>query len=175
MEAHVLIKILSIYTTSYYGSGLWDLYSKEVDRLYKAWNVSIRRALSIPNTTHRYLIEPLSGCLHPKVMLSSRLVRLRDTMVASNKLVIRLLVTLFDRDRRTVLGRNLGCIRSEVGRELLTPMIVKKTLRYSEVPDDEQWRVSALSELLEVRSGSKTIDGLTTSEVACLVDTLCKS
>ena len=175
VEAHVLIKILSIYTTSYYGSGLWDLYSKEVDRLYKAWNVSIRRAFSIPNTTHRYLIEPLSGCLHPKVMLSSRLVRLRDTMVASNKLVIRLLVTLFDRDRRTVLGRNLGCIRSEVGRELLTPMIVKKTLRYSEVPDDEQWRVSALSELLEVRSGSKTIDGLTTSEVACLVDTLCKS
>ena len=175
VEAHVLIKILSIYTTSYYGSGLWDLYSKEVDRLYKAWNVSIRRAFSIPNTTHRYLIEPLSGCLHPKVMLSSRLVRLRDTMVASNKLVIRLLVTLFDRDRRTVLGRNLGCIRSEVGRELLTPMIVKKTLRYSEVPDDEQWRVSALSELLEVRSGSKTIDGLTSSEVACLVDTLCKS
>ena len=43
----VLVKILNIYTTSFYGSGLWDLYSKEVDMLYKAWNVIVRKALSI--------------------------------------------------------------------------------------------------------------------------------
>ena len=173
VEADIFIKILSIYTTSFYGSGLWDLYSKEVDRLYKAWNVSIRRALSIPNTTHRYLIEPLSGCLHPKVMLSSRLVRFRDTMAPSNKLVIRLLANLFEGDRRTVLGRNLGCIRSEVGGGLLNPLMIKKNLRYFETPADEQWRVSTLSELLEVRSGRKVIDGLTSSEVDALVKLLC--
>ena len=175
VEAHVLIKILCIYTTSFYGSGLWDLHSKEVDRIYKAWNVCIRRALRLPNTTHRYLIEPLSGCLHPRVMLSSRLVRFRDTMVSSNKLVIRLLANLFEGDRRTVLGRNLGCLRSELGGGLLTPLIIKKNLRYYEVPANQKWRVSVISDLLEVRSGSKVIEGITSSEVAYLIDLLCKS
>ena len=115
VKSDVIVKILNIYVTSFYGSGLWDLYSKEVDRLYKAWNVSIRHALRIPNTTHRYLIVPLSGSMHPKVMLSSRLVNFRDTMVNSHKLVIKLLVNLFKGDWRTVIGRNLGIIRRELG------------------------------------------------------------
>ena len=35
----VLIKLLNSYTTSFYGSSLWNLYSLECERLYKAWNV----------------------------------------------------------------------------------------------------------------------------------------
>ena len=92
-------------------------------------------------------------------------------MISSNKLVIRLLANLFEGDRRTVLGRNLGCIRSEVGGGLM----IKKNLRYFETPAEQQWRVSVLSELLEVRSGTKVIDGLTSSEVANLVQLLCRS
>ena len=30
---------LKIFATSFYGSGLWDLYSNEVDIIYKSWNV----------------------------------------------------------------------------------------------------------------------------------------
>jgi len=173
VKDEVIMKILNIYTTSFYGSGLWDLYSKEVDRLYKAWNVTIRKSLCIPNTTHRYLIEPLSGCTHPKVMLSSRLVRFRDTMMTSSKLMIRLLVRLFERDRRTVLGDNLGRIKQEVGMGLLTPGTIKKNLKYSQIKPEDEWRISAVSELFEVRAESKTIDGLLASEVQHLIDLIC--
>ena len=103
---------------------------KEVDRLYKAWNVTIRKVLRVPNTTHRYLIEPLSGSMHPKVMLSSRLVMFRDTMNKSSKLVIKFLINLFKGDWRTVIGRNLGLIKRELGGDLLTPELVKKYLKY---------------------------------------------
>ena len=173
VKDEVLMKILNIYTTSFYGSGLWDLYSKEVDRLYKAWNVTIRKALRLPNTTHRYLIEPLSGCIHPKVMLSSRLAKFRDTMMNSNKLMIRLLVKLFEDDRRTVLGSNLGRIRLEVGGGLLTPANIKKNLKYSQVMPEQEWRISAVSELLEVRAGSRTVDGLSASEVNHFIELIC--
>ena len=129
MKPEVFVKLLNIYTTSFYGSGLWDLYSKEVDRLYKAWNVTIRKSFSVPYTTHRYLIEPLSGCSHPKVMLSSRLVKLRDTMMSCNKLTIKLLIKLFEGDWRTVMGRNLGLIKTELGGGLLTPANIKRNLK----------------------------------------------
>ena len=97
VESSVFIKILNIYTTSFYGSGLWDLQSNECDRLFKSWNVSIRLALGVPNTTHRYLIESLSGCLHAKTMLSSRLVKLRDTMISSKKSNTRIVGVILTR------------------------------------------------------------------------------
>ena len=144
VKSEVIVKMFNIYVTSFYGSGLWDLYSKEVERLYKAWNVSIRHALRIPNTTHRYLIEPLSRSMHPKVMLSSRLVSFKDTIVNSSKLMIRLLVNLFKGDWRTVIGRNLGLIRRELGGDLPTPELVKKNLKYFSVPVEQAWRVGEL-------------------------------
>ena len=171
VKSDVIVKIFNIYVTSFYGSGLWDLYSKEVDRLYKAWNVSIRHALRIPNTTHRYLIVPLSGSMHPKVMLSSRLVNFRDTMVNSHKLVIKLLVNLFEGDWRTVIGRNLGIIRRELGGNIPTPELVKKNLNYFPVRDKQALRVDTL---MEVKSGQKVIEGFTAMEVDYKIGLLCR-
>jgi hypothetical protein len=56
-DPKVKVRIFNIFATSFYGSGLWDLSSKEVDRLYKSWNVGVRMAFGVPPTTHRYLIE----------------------------------------------------------------------------------------------------------------------
>ena len=173
VKSDIFIKMLNIYVTSFYGSGLWDLYSKEVDRLFKAWNVTIRKVLGVPNTTHRFLIEPLSGSMHPKVMLSSRLVMFRDTMMKNNKLVIKFLINLFKGDWRTVIGRNLGLIQRELGGDMITPELVKRHLKYFEVPAEEKWRVTTITELLEVKSGLRTVEGFTLTEVDHLIGLLC--
>ena len=67
-EPQVKMKIVNIFATSFYGSGLWDLQSKDVDRLYKSWNVMVRMVFGVPPTTHRYLVEPLAGFPHAKTM-----------------------------------------------------------------------------------------------------------
>ena len=71
VDSNVFMKLVNIYCTSFYGSNLWDLYSKDVDKIFKSWNVTVRNVLKLPFTTHRYLIEPLSACMHPKTMLTS--------------------------------------------------------------------------------------------------------
>ena len=171
----VAVKLLNIYTTSFYGSGLWDLMSSETDRLYKSWNVTIRHALGVPNTTHRYLIEPLSGCLHPKVMLSSRLVKLRDTMASSNKLSVKLLVNLVKDDWRTVMGRNLGNIQRELGTNQVNPSTVKKLMNYFEMPAEQSWRAPCLRELMDVKFGTGTIENFSTDEINYMINFLCSS
>ena len=65
VDPSVLVRILNIFTTSFYGSGLWDLQSSECDRLYKAWNVAIRHALGLPVRAHRYLVGVLVKVLSP--------------------------------------------------------------------------------------------------------------
>ena len=68
-----LMKILCIYVTAFYGSSLWDLYSKEVIKIFSSWNVTVRNIFKLLRTTHRYFIEPVSGHTHPKTMLCTRL------------------------------------------------------------------------------------------------------
>ena len=56
------VKLLTVYATSFYGSNLWDLYSVDVDR--------IRNVFNLTWSTHRYWIETVSDCPHPKTFLS---------------------------------------------------------------------------------------------------------
>ena len=42
VEPAVFVKILNIYAVRFYGSGLWDIFSADCDRFYKAWNVRSR-------------------------------------------------------------------------------------------------------------------------------------
>ncbi len=51
-------KLLQIYSSSFYGSNLWDLYSKELMSLCTTWNVGIRKLYGLPVQTHcRYLMH----------------------------------------------------------------------------------------------------------------------
>ena len=68
------MKRINVFTTRFYGSLMWDIMSKDCDRILRSWNVTVRHTLDLERQTHRNLIEPLSGCLHPKAMLASRLV-----------------------------------------------------------------------------------------------------
>ena len=61
-----------IYARSFYGANLWDLYSKQCEKIYSSWIVTIRICCNVDRRTHRYIIEELSESLHPKVMLCSR-------------------------------------------------------------------------------------------------------
>ena len=122
------LKLLNIYGTSFYGSNLWDLYSQDVDRIYKSWNVTVRNVFSLPWTTHRYLIESVSMFPHPKTFLSSRFVKFVDSLTSTKKTSIRYLASLAQLDNRTLMGRTLGRIGVECGEERgsLTSKVVKE-------------------------------------------------
>ena len=80
----VFMKLVSVYTASFHGSSLWDLFSSDSEQFYNAWIVAIRMAYNVPNT-HRCLIGPLSSSHHLQVMLTSRYVNFVKTLQASTK------------------------------------------------------------------------------------------
>ena len=177
VDPNVMVKLLTIYTTSFYGSNLWDLYSSSVDRIYKSWNVTIRNVFNLPWRTHRYWIEILSGCSHPKILLLSRYVKFVKSMTSSLKPAVRFLSSLCQDDRRTVLGRTLANISLECDAAvaMLTPKLVRTCQVYHPIPDDQKWRVPLLMELLGARSSYFKIEHLTSDEVSKLIDDVCTS
>ena len=176
-DPNVIVKLLKAYCTSFYGSSLWDIYSPDVDRLFKSWNVSIINIFNVPYTTHRYLIEPLSDCPHPKTMLSSRYVKFTQSLVASTKPSVCYLARLVRNDNRTLMGRTISKISREinVAKALLTNMIVNKAMVYFPVPDDQHWRVDIIKELLNVRRNLLSLHGITSVETTTMIDYLCST
>ena len=179
-KPEVLTKLINLYATSFYSSGTWDIFSKDCEKLYKSWNVTIRQVFNLNWTTHRYLIEPISGCLHPKVMLAARYVTFYKSLVNSSKFPVRFISRLKEQDRRSVLGRNLltileECNLSENSMENLTANLVKKNLRYFKVPEAEQWRLPILGELLMIREDNVRVDNLETNEVEEMIEHICIS
>ena len=170
----VLMKLVNLYASSFYGSNLWDLYSNQVDKIFKTWNVTVRNIFGLPWRTHRYWIETLSGCLHPKTFLSSRYVKFVHSLLKGEKSSVRFLASICIDDLRTVMGRTLSNLANEtsVAVELLTPNIIKKSLRYCNIPEDEKWRIPVLKELLMVNDDQLKTECLTRGEIADIINYL---
>ena len=123
-----------------YGSQTWDLFSSDSEKVYTAWNVIVRQVLRLDRRTHRHLIEPLSDCLHMKVMLMSRMTKFYQSLCSSRKRSVRFLVRLNENDNRTVLGRTLSQLKEDCGLQnneehLLNPSIVDR--RYTYLPTND--------------------------------------
>jgi len=69
------------------------------------------------------------------------------------KLLKQVLSLLCKKDLNTVIGRNLFCIANDcfVNPSNLSKMLVKKQMKYFDVPLEHQWKVPVLQELLSTR------------------------
>ena len=86
-----------------------------------------------------------------KFLLASRFVAFSERMISTNKSSIRLLYILFRNDKRTVLCKNLNTIANDcnVLVENLSKNVVKKNLTFSKLPDDQNWKIPLIYQLIE--------------------------
>ena len=161
------MKLVSIYLTSFYGSNLWDLFGDSAERLYSSWNIMVRYCYDIPRTSHRYLIEPISGTTHLKVKLIKRFNQFYKTLFTCDRPNLKYLANLQKSDYRSTFGRNVRniCLDSKV--ENISDVDISD-VSYVSVPDEEEWRIPLVKELLEIRAG-RLLSILTEKELEKLI------
>ena len=172
----IFLKLIYTYTTSIYGSNLWDIFSSDCERLYTSFNVTLRNALKIDNRTHRYLLEPLADSLHLKTLIISRYVSFHRSLIESKKFPVRFLARISEHDQRTVLGRVMSSISSMCNIDIssLTPRLVKEKVKFRVVPDNEEWRPNIARELFKMRdTESYEIPGFSTEEIEEMLRHVC--
>ena len=177
-STNVMLKLYDIYACSFYGSSLWNLYSNEAEKLYKSWNIAVRILFRLPFDTHRYLIEPISDVPHVKTVLCSRFYSFVNTINTCDKICVRFLANLFQRDLRTVLGNNCINIANEckINVSLVTKQLVKSNQRYANVQVDDEWRVPIIKELILIRSHHLILDdNFDDTDLTNMINHLCSS
>ena len=149
--AHSTTKIWAnhVFNTSFYGAPLWDMSSREFQKLEKTWNVSYRIMLSIPRAAHRYFLEPLSGKPHIIKSLKNRFLNFLRKIRVSQKKVLRDTLHGIEDDCRSITGKNIRNLKLETG--IINRDIELQEKPYREVPNDCGWRMNLVSEILKIK------------------------
>ena len=136
--AHPQVKcqINRIYNTSFPGSILWDLNSRNVQMLENSWSVSVRHMWDLPNDSHRYFVEPLGG-IHARSMLVSRYVSfLQSTKRSKKKSQFSFYSKWFKMTWRQLLEKNVRYILTELDQSdifKITKSYIKKNLHFGKL------------------------------------------
>lgn len=170
-----VVKLYKIYACDFYGSQLWDLYSYDVEKLYNSWNVAMRILFDVPRSTHRYLIEPISGTVHIKTIIASNFISFYNRLNQSKKLCIRLLTNLCKNDFNSILCSNLHSIAEDCDTNVghLTKNLVKNNMTISQISNEQKWRIPILNELLDRRFNETYIAGFSDIELTEFINFLC--
>ena len=167
--AHPLTKIMikKVFNTHFYGSQLWDLFTREAARLEKTWNTSVRMMLDVPRNTHRFFIEPLSEMQHIIFSLMKRFVNFVRSITSSKKCVLRNMLEIVERDCRSTTGRNLRKIMllliktniKNISKDDLTK------LQYHPANPGDEWKIQLAKELTKVKNNELIVENLNTAEM----------
>ena len=60
----LILKLLSIYSTAFYGSDLWNINTEEYQKLVRSWNTACKMIWDLPHPTHTRFLESLSPVPH---------------------------------------------------------------------------------------------------------------
>ena len=173
----VKVNLYDKYASSFYGSNLWNLFCQETDKVYAAYNVSIRQAFKVPFQTHRYLIQPLIEHPHIKVQLCSKFIKFMMNNDKCCKPVIRILSSICKADNRTIYCSNIHNIAKEctIDKDLLNPTDVKQNMKYFNIPLDEEWGVDLIYSIIYTKLGLFDVDIMEKEELNDILEFACTS
>ena len=177
-DPHSFIKILNLYTVSFPGSCLWDLFSTDCQRIFSSYNVMLRNIFNLHRTTHRYILETLSDVPHLYVQLIARYVTFVNSLLSNDAFEVRFLSNICLSDKTTVIGRSVPMILDACDHHNLTTLtarIVKKKVMYMKIPEHEKWRLGIIQDRRNISNGDIQPCGLTIDQAKCLLDFACTS
>ena len=89
-------------------------------------------------------------------------------MKTCDKPHVKFLLKIQENDHRSIFGKNVINICKEAGVEHIEQVDTSK-LSYSTVPEDQEWKISLIKELIEMRSGRLEAN-LTMKEITQIID-----
>ena len=151
-----ILKAIQVYCCDGYGSMLWSLDSETAESYFKAWNTAVKLVYNVPRSTFTYLVEGFFAAGHMSLrnQVLSRYPGFVQNLLNSPSREVRLLANIVTRDPQSTTCRNIKYLEELTS---LSPwdysgQAMRKKLPVKEIPENQNWRVSFMSKLLEMRS-----------------------
>ena len=131
----------------------------------------------LPRETHTYFVEAISERPHLKTILINRFLNFIRQIEKSKKCAIKKVLKTIKYDTQSVTGKNLKEIMFLVEKNDVCDLIPENAMKiaYKKIPESEEWRVSLLNELIEVKLGECLVEGFSETEINDLQQFVCNS
>ena len=177
-DPRLVCELVRIYGTSFYGSTLWNLNSKEHEQLNRSWNTAIKIIFDLPFGCHTRFVESLTDLPHLQSVLHSRYAGFVKNLNNSNKIHIKMLLGICENNLLTNTGQNISFLMNKYNCESrveLENMKYKiKNTRVYDLPDNEKWKTNLIEELSLMKLGLVE-ETLNEDEIKFLLEDLCTS
>ena len=174
----LVMKLIGIYSTSLYGSPLWEYYSPEYQKLTRSWNTVIKMVWNLPFATHTRFLESLSPLPHIGSALEGRYIGFLEGLYRTNKPFLSMLFNSSKFDKSSVIGRNIDMLMNTHDKRNLHSLIQSrqeiKTKRRYPLADEENWKANLIQELSLVLGGHLVLD-LNEEDVTSILEFICTS
>ena len=174
----VQAKLMTLYSSSCYGSNTWNLFGNWAKKHFTSWNVNLRMIWDLPYETHRYFYEHLTECRHLKVLLLKRFLKFVLSISVGTNMVCKMLLYTCYRNVKSATGSNIRNIELEANDRIVIEDLQKslnkvvEKLKFEETPATA-WRIAAMKETALVKLGHLQVEGFTTVEVEDILRYLC--
>ena len=174
---HTKFQLNEIYNSSFYGSPLWDLFSRESEMLENSWNTSFRIMFNLSYRTHRFFVESISRKLHVKKVLLKRFLGFLSQIQKSTKKLPAKLLQQIQHDTGSTTGSNLRNIMLLLGKHKIEEVSIRdlNSFEYCPVQSDNKWKVDMVKELIEVRENNLHVENFSAEEFEEILEHLCTS
>ena len=167
-----------VYNSHFSGSSLWDLFGRNVQMLENTWNLSMKIMYDLPVQTHRYFIEPITEKPHARTIMMKNFLRFCELVMKSSKEALKNVFLNIRDNVQSYTGNNLRRIMILMNKSNIRELEsfeVKESLSYNPVPEDQQWRIGFLREMIDVRAGDLEVDGFSVKEISEIIENICTS
>ena len=173
-----VLQATRVYSTSFYGSMLYNLYGEQSNMIYRCWNTAAKLAWDVPRSTFSFLVDRVLTSDMPSVRdgILTRYAMYQQSLYMNNSREIRILASTSSSDGRCTTGYNTMKMERETGLDVKNSnkQMIKKALCQSTVPAEEEWRVPLLARLLQERRACKEADE-DSKHLDSMVDMVCSS
>ena len=109
------LKLSRIYNSHYSGSHCWNYSGVMFQQLVNSYNVNLRVMFELPDSTHCWLIEALSGYKHARQQIYSRFVKFVNSLYNNRRINVKSLFDSVSHDARSQVGANMKKVLIDTG------------------------------------------------------------
>ena len=109
----LVLNLISIYSTALYGSNLWQICSEEHFKLNRSWNTAVKIVWDLPHPTHKRFLESICPVPHLESVLTGRYVSFVQSLVKSDKSLLRMILSSTSSDLSSLTGQNMSFLQQK--------------------------------------------------------------
>ena len=155
---------------SFYGSQFLPLYDNNLNSLYTAWNIAVRRVWKVPWRTHCNILPHLAGVMSPELNFAKRAISFAKLLSKSNNKVVNMITGMGLYGKHSILGANIRHLKAKY--ELNIKVINDSWKRLCHDQSNIIRTCEQIKELCYMRDTHNT-GILTLPEVTAIIECLC--